>query len=235
MLKPLLIIQLGQPPQAVLDQVGQQSDWFISALSLMKSDIKIIRPDLHEDLPTPESVCAAIITGSWSMVTDLHPWSEVTAEWIRAAHQDGLPLLGVCYGHQLIAHALGGRVGDNPAGVERGIQLIEVHDEGQNDPLLKQIPKYISAWLTHQQTVLTPPKGAQVLAFSTQDRCQMIRYSDTTFSLQFHPEFTLDIMLTCLRNNKTPELLPAEINLPTWPKIILQRFYDYYCRPATSC
>lgn len=233
MLKPLAIIQLGEPPEDVLEQVGQQNEWFKKALSLPNDNVKIFRPDLDEPIPPSENFSGAIITGSWAMVTDLHPWSELTAEWIRKSHSDCLPLLGVCYGHQLITHALGGLVGDNPTGSERGLQLIELCGDYQNDPLLKHIPKNVSAWLSHQQTVLVPPLGAKVLAFSTQDSYQIIRYSDTTFSVQFHPEFSLDIMLACLRNHGSIDHLLDGNNFPTWPRFILQRFYNYYCTAPT--
>lgn len=235
MFKPLAIIQMGEPPEAILEQVGHQHTWFLAALSPDHERVKLFRPDQGELIPSPDHFSGAIITGSWAMVTDMLPWSEVTAEWIRQAHKDSLPLLGVCYGHQLITHALGGLVGNNPTGSERGLQLIELCGDYENDPLLKYMPKHISAWLSHQQTVLSPPEGAKVLAFSAQDSCQIIRYSDTTFSVQFHPEFTLDIMMACLRYNNVIEILPDGNSLPTWPNVILQRFYDYYCAVAKSC
>lgn len=229
MLKPLAIIQLGEPPEPIFKAIGQQSDWFIDALPPVHNDIKIFRPDMGEKIPSSDNFSGAILTGSWAMVTDLHPWSESTAEWIRSAHSNSLPLLGVCFGHQLIAHALGGRVGDNPTGRECGLHLIELSGDYQNDPLLKDMPKRLSAWLSHQQTILEAPQGANILAFSTQDSCQIIRYSGTTFSVQFHPEFSLDVMLACLWNNEVIDHLPDGKNLPTWPRLILQRFYNYYC------
>lgn len=67
------------------------------------------------------ALSAALLSGSWAMVTDRADWSERTAAWVRGAVADGLPLLGVCYGHQLMSYALGGNVGDNPAGWERGL------------------------------------------------------------------------------------------------------------------
>lgn len=229
MSKPLAIIQMGEPPAAVLNLVGQQSDWFIDSLSLAHVQHRIYRPDLDEPLPLPTTLSGAIISGAWEMMTDLNPWSEVIVKWIRSAHKSCLPLFGVCYGHQLIAHALGGEVGVNPGGCEQGLQLIELCGDYQNEPLLKHLPQRISAWLSHQQTVLRPPVDAKVMGFSAQDACQIIKYSDTTFSVQFHPEFSLSIMLEYLKYNEAIYLLPDSNLLPVWPKIILQRFYQYLC------
>lgn len=229
MSKPLAFIQIGEPPLAVLSRVGQQSDWFIDSLSLAHAQLIIYRPDLNEPLPLPTTFCGAIITGSWAMVTHLHSWGEAVANWIRSAHKSSLPLFGVCYGHQLIAHAPGGIVGVNPCGSEQGLQLIELCGDYQNEPLLKHIPQRISAWLSHQQTVLKVPVDAKVMGFSALDECQIIKYSDTTFSVQFHPEFSLSIMIEYLNYNEETYLLPDSNLLPVWPKTILQRFYQYSC------
>ena len=111
----ITIIETGTPPESVLARCGQTADWFLAALAKIGKKADVIRPYLGEKLPEPVSVTAAIITGSWSMVTDREEWSERIAEWIRKAMPFDIPLFGVCYGHQLMAHALGGIVGDNPA------------------------------------------------------------------------------------------------------------------------
>jgi GMP synthase (glutamine-hydrolysing) len=61
----------------------------------------------EKPLPAPDNATIAGDTGSWDMVTERLPWSEMTAAWIREAMAIEMPLFGVCYGHQLMAHALG--------------------------------------------------------------------------------------------------------------------------------
>ncbi len=78
-----------------------------------RGSVEVIDPELAP-LPEPRHFSGAILTGSHSMVTDHEPWSERTAAWIPAVMAAGTPLLGICYGHQLIAYALGGDVGPNP-------------------------------------------------------------------------------------------------------------------------
>ncbi|RYF49524.1 MAG: glutamine amidotransferase, partial [Comamonadaceae bacterium] len=80
------------------------------------AQIQVVRPSLGETLPAPHAVAGAIITGSWNMVTDREDWSELTAAWVREAFAGDVPLLGICYGHQLMAHALGGVVDYHPQG-----------------------------------------------------------------------------------------------------------------------
>ncbi|MBG6245481.1 GMP synthase [Candidatus Symbiopectobacterium sp. 'North America'] len=199
--KPLLIIQMGVPPQSIAQVVGEQSLWFSAALAVEPRELLVVRPERGERLPQPDAVAGAVISGSWSMVTDRLDWSESTAAWLREAYQAQLPLLGVCYGHQLLADVLGGTVADNPKGKEIGLQTVTLTAQGVNDPLLRDHPAHFDAYLTHQQSVLIPPPVAQVLAYSEQDGCQILRYGPHALSVQFHPEFTAAIMTQCVRNS----------------------------------
>lgn len=226
---PLAIIQLETPPQAVSARVGEQRQWFVDALELSADDYIVVRPDLGETLPDPATISAAILSGSWAMVTDHADWSERTAAWVRHAVAERLPLLGVCYGHQLMSYALGGEVGDNPKGWERGLSSLKTRAEILHDPLLASLPMQFSAWLSHRQSVLTPPPGAKVLAASAQDDCQIIRYSAQALSVQFHPEFTAAIMTACLQNSlnkdEVTDLMSASTE-PEWPRQLLRDFWQ---------
>lgn len=234
--KPLLIIQMGEPPQPIARDVGEQGDWFSAALAQQDVELIRIRPDRGETLPAVDDIAGAIISGSWAMVTDRLDWSESTADWLRAAFLAELPLFGVCYGHQLMADAFGGRVADNPKGKEVGLHAVVLASLATDDVLLPQFPSQFYAYLTHQQSVLVPPPGAQVLAHSEQEGCQIIRYSEHAFSVQFHPEFSAEVMRSCLLNN-APALRAAGYDLqqllqwdeePLWARRILLNFVQRY-------
>lgn len=234
--KPLLIIQMGEPPQPIAQAVGVQGDWFEAALAQQDVALRRVRPDRAEPLPSPETISGAVISGSWAMVTDRLAWSETTGAWLRSAFSAGLPLFGVCYGHQLMADALGGKVADNPNGKEVGLQTVTLAPQATDDALLQQFPPRFSAYLTHQQSVLAPPSGAQVLAHSAQDGCQIIRYGEHAFSVQFHPEFTADIMRSGL-SHSAAALRAAGHDVdrllqlgeePLWARRILLNFVQRY-------
>lgn len=126
------------------------------------------------------------------MVSERLPWSEAAAAWLRDAVALGLPILGVCYGHQLLAHALGGRVDYHASGREIGTVAIERLPAAADDALLAAAPARFVAHASHQQSVLELPAGAVVLARSAHDPHHAVRYAPRAWGLQFHPEFSVE-------------------------------------------
>lgn len=189
-----LIVQTGSTLPAVRARHGDFPDWFRSGVGLHRRDIDIVRAHAGERLPDPRAYAAAIVTGSPAMVSERLPWSEATAAWLRDAIAHGLPILGVCYGHQLLAHALGGRVDYHASGREIGTVGIERLAASDGDALLATAPARFVAHASHQQSVLELPDGAVVLARSAHDPHHAVRYAPRVWGLQFHPEFSVEIM-----------------------------------------
>ena len=130
-----------------------------------------------------------MITGSHDMVTDALPWIADTAAWIRRAVDAGLPLLGICFGHQLMADALGGRADYHPGGVEIGTADITRTRASAEDPLFRGLPEVFPGHVTHSQTALKLPEGATLLATGSHDPHQAFRVGSSAWGVQFHPEF----------------------------------------------
>jgi GMP synthase (glutamine-hydrolysing) len=195
----LLIVQTGTAVPEVRRRCGDFAAWFRRGLGLSAHQVRCVRVDRGAQLPPPRSVAGAVITGSGAMVTDRLDWSERTAEWLRRAVDADVPLLGVCYGHQLLAHALGGKVGYNPRGREMGTVHIERLTAAADDALLGAVPRAFEAQATHLQTVLQPPRDAAVLARSALDDCQALRVAPRAWGLQFHPEFGVRQMRAYIR------------------------------------
>ncbi|MFC4763406.1 glutamine amidotransferase [Dyella koreensis] len=193
-MKPVLIIRTGRAPDPIRKRHGDFPHWFRLGAQLVPEKIRIIDVQAGESLPSPGEVAGALITGSAAMVTERADWSERTAGWIRDAMDVDLPMFGVCYGHQLMAHALGGRVDYLPGGREIGTVSIEVLQQAQHDPLAAALPGQFRAHTTHEQSVMEVPKGATVLASSARDPNHLLRYGKHAVSVQFHPEFNADVM-----------------------------------------
>ncbi|MEP6899723.1 MAG: glutamine amidotransferase [Rhodanobacter sp.] len=193
-MKPILIIRTGRAPDAIRARHGDFPHWFRLGAKLPLGQLRVVDVAAGESLPPPQEVAGAMITGSASMVTERLAWSERTAGWIRNAMDVELPLFGVCYGHQLMTHALGGRVDYLPGGREIGTQSIELSRQHAHDPLLSTLPATFRAHTTHEQSVLEPPGNTVVLARSARDPHQLLRYGPQAVSAQFHPEFNADVM-----------------------------------------
>lgn len=249
-MKQLLLIQTGEAPEPIYARLGGFAEWFRAAMELAPEQLRIVRVDQGERLPAIDGVAGAVITGSGAMVTDRECWSEDTAAWLRDAMDIELPLFGVCYGHQLLALALGGEVGWLPGGREIGTQniacdpsqvsgreigtqtgsLVDAIDDG--DPLCGALPVRFPAHTTHRQSVLTPPRGARVLARSDLDPHQILRYGARAISTQFHPEFTARTMRAYLDaredvlqgEDSDVETLRREVRATTDAQALLARF-----------
>lgn len=240
--RSLLLIQAGTPPEDIRSITGDLPQWFLAAMGMPADSVKVVRVFEDQPLPKPGAYPAAVITSSWSMVTDRLAWSEATAAWIRESVALGTPILGVCYGHQLMAHALGGKVDYLPSRREMGCLDIERLPAGSSDPWLAGIPTRFKAHLTHMQTVVSLPNGAQALASSAQDPHQIVRYSPTAVSVQFHPEFTSAIQTACINaragvlrsEGRDPVAMLSALAATPAPLALLQRFVETYAAAATN-
>ena len=199
-MKPLLIIRTGRAPEVISARHGDFPRWFRLGLRLPAPQVQVIDVEQGDRLPDPGECAGAVITGSASMVTERLPWSERTAGWIRDAMDADLPLLGVCYGHQLMSHALGGRVDYLPGGREMGtMSLATAAEHAGNDPLGSLLPDRFHAHTTHEQSVTELPPGAVALARSERDPHHLVRYGKHAISTQFHPEFSAEVMRAYIR------------------------------------
>lgn len=186
-------------------------------------------------LPGPRDADAFVITGSASSVTERLPWMLRTEGLARSIVNAGTPLLGICFGHQLIAQALGGEVRKNPSGREIGtVRLYRVTD----DPLLSGLPRAFDVHATHVDAVTRLPRGARVLARTDLDRVAAFAIGSSTRAVQFHPEFDADVMRGYLRARPSilsgegldPDALIAQVHCGTRGRDILRNFARWATR-----
>jgi GMP synthase (glutamine-hydrolysing) len=164
-------------------------------------------------LPALSEVSAAVVTGSASMVTEREPWSERTGLWLRDAVAAELPVLGICYGHQLLAQTFGGEVADNPRGRNIGTIDVRLTEEGRQDALFGGFEDVLHMPVSHLQAVTRLPEGARRLAVTERDDNHAFALSAYAWGVQFHPEFDAQIVRGYIDARK-PEIeaegLPAE-------------------------
>lgn len=190
MVKKILIMKTGSTLPSLLAKNEDFEDWFINGSGQEASKFTVCSIHLQEQLPALREISAIIITGSPAYLTDLEPWNETGADYIRMAHASDIPMLGVCYGHQLIAWAFGGKVGFHPQGREIGTVAIRKTADSDSDRLFRQLPREFCAQASHLQSVIDLPVEAVLLAANDFDPNHAFRLGKSTWSVQFHPEFT---------------------------------------------
>jgi GMP synthase (glutamine-hydrolysing) len=193
-MKKLLIIKLGTTYPSIRKKLGDFDDMVIAGAGLSRQDVSVYSVYEGQELPGLNGIYAAVITGSHAMVTDRASWSIYVGEWIRDTAFGKVPLLAICYAHQLMAQALGGDAGYHPGGLELGSADIELTREGMADPLLGVLPARFSGHAAHAQTVTALPAGARVLAHNSFEAHHAVAYGPGAWGLQFHPEFTAGVV-----------------------------------------
>lgn len=188
-MKRLLLLKFGPTDPRFIQKHGDFEDLFIKVLGVDASDIEIQDPSMGESLPEPAEYKGILLMGSHSNVPDAHPWIETASEWIRRSHETKIPILGVCFGHQLLNHALGGVSGKNPNGSEFGTVPITTTEAARTNPLYSAMPSTFRAQVSHAQCALELPKGAVHLASSEKDPHQSFHMPPASWGVQFHPEF----------------------------------------------
>jgi GMP synthase (glutamine-hydrolysing) len=236
-MKSLVIFKVGETFSDLSRQIGDFDEWIVNGVGSIPIPVAVIDPRMDAQLPANADVAGAIVTGSHSMVTDREPWSESLAAWLRSAVSDNIPVLGICYGHQLLAHALGGEVAHHPGGMEIGTVPVRLNESAKSDALFGGMPQEFAAQVVHRQSVRRLPEGAVLLGGNTFEPHHAFRVGDTAWGIQFHPEFSTTAMsgyieevaknpkkadLKSLQEKVTPTDQAASV-LPRFANLVVQR------------
>jgi GMP synthase (glutamine-hydrolysing) len=191
-MKELLVVVTGEPAEPVARTHGDFVTIIGRALGQrVEMTLRIVDARRESLEGAARGADALLITGSAAHVHEREPWVLLAERWLAREVSGGRPALGLCFGHQLLASALGGDVTSNPRGREMGtVSLERIAD----DPLLAGVPERFEANACHLDTVAKLPDGAEALARSTLDEHQCVRFRELCYGVQFHPEFDGAIM-----------------------------------------
>ena len=191
---PFAILKTGSTVAPLVPQRGDFEDWFRAGLGASEAEAPLHAVHLGDALPPLRAGAGVVVTGSPVMVTDGEPWSLAVEAWLRDAVAVGVRVLGVCYGHQLLARALGGEAADHGASSEVGTVEVELTELGRADPLFDGLPATLVVQESHRQVVSRLPPGAELLAGNAHDPHQAFRVGHHAWGVQFHPEFDAGIV-----------------------------------------
>lgn len=225
-----LILKTGSTMKDFCVNYGDFEDWMIRYMEVMRQYVKVVDVQ-KEQLPDNYDFDGILVSGAHEMVTDGYEWSENTAKWLRKAVEKEVPIIGVCYGHQLLAHAMGGVVGNHPKGPEIGTVDITLTDEAKKDPIFKSLSKTFSVHVSHTQSVLTLPEGAVLLASNDYEPHHAFRLGKNAWGVQFHPEYDTIISREYVLSQKEKvvnlESTLCSISETIVANTILSKFVEY--------
>lgn len=185
----MLILRTGSTAVEVQRLHGDFDRWFTDALAQEEASFEV-RDLVRGDPCEPDGHDGIIVTGSTSSAFHPEGWMEPLVEFLRRAEVTGVPLLGVCFGSQILAQARGGMVGVNPAGWEIGGVTIDLTPAGMDDPIFDGIPSRFRSLATHEDRIETLPPGAVLLAGNACTPVQAFRIGGALWGVQFHPELS---------------------------------------------
>jgi len=182
------ILEADHVAARYLPIAGDYWDMFATMVAEADPDATVVRCDVRNgEVPARPDDCEAwLCTGSSASVFDDEPWIHDLAGFVRDAHDAQVPFVGICFGHQLLAHALGGRT-QRAEGWGVGALSMELLGPTPSwvDPV---IPSPTLLYSHQDQVTLLPPDG-QVLARAAHCPIAMLTVGETMLGLQAHPEF----------------------------------------------
>lgn len=188
---------------------GDYSDMFRGLLASAMPQLELVSYDVCGGaVPDPSRHHAWLITGSARSVFDDDPWIEQLLDFIRGVHSGDQRMVGVCFGHQAIAHALGGTAARSEQGWGVGVHPVDVVVKR---PWMQPPADQLRLVMSHQDQVLALPPQATVLAQTEHCEVAMLEVDGRLLGIQGHPEYSNEYAAALLetRTDRIPQDLVA--------------------------
>lgn len=201
------LLQCDDVTEALRPQFGTYPDMFSRLLLGIAPDIQLITYNaLNGELPQNINECDGYITtGSQFSVNDNEHWIEELQNFIRRLAQHNKKFVGICFGHQLLVKALGGKVEKSERGWGIGVSFNRIQ---RQKPWMRPSQGSLDLLVSHQDQVIELPHDVEVLASSHFCPNYMLQYGDYMMSIQGHPEFSKEYVNALIERRRN--LIPAE-------------------------
>ena len=215
------ILLVGRASEDLVDEYGTYAEMLIALINTEEQVFEFKTFNILDDeFPKDHLECDGwIVTGSPHGVYEDHSWIPTVSQLINNVYEANLPIFGVCFGHQLIAQALGGHVEKSEKGWGLGLHTYQVNNKPN---YMSNLSEEVTLNICHQDQVLRPPQGATVYAKS--EFCENAGFyiKDKVLTMQAHPEFLVDFtkaLLAARRDVTIPKEFvdPALVGLKNNP------------------
>ena len=215
------ILLVGRASEDLVDEYGTYAEMLIALINTEEQVFEFKTFNILDDeFPKDYLECDGwIVTGSPHGVYEDHSWIPTVSQLINNVYEANLPIFGVCFGHQLIAQALGGHVEKSEKGWGLGLHTYQVNNKPD---YMSNLSEEVTLNICHQDQVLRSPQGATVYAKS--EFCENAGFyiKDKVLTMQAHPEFLVDFtkaLLAARRDVTIPKEFvdPALVGLKNNP------------------
>jgi GMP synthase (glutamine-hydrolysing) len=209
-MKNIVILSCGPGLPEIVKEYGHSSDWIPSIINNSKVNF-VIKKVYDNDFEIDVKPDAFILTGSKYSVYDNSPWIEKLKNYVKQLIDNNNYILGICFGHQILADCLGGEVKKNKLGWELGSYKIHLSDKGLENKLFYSFCSEEIVYESHQDTVLNLPPEIDILASSEKSN-QSFSYNNKIYGVQFHPEFSKEV-IRMLMDLRIARGVPVDSNI----------------------
>lgn len=233
----LTVIQTGDVPESLRDEFGPYPPMFARMFERVGAhfDYDIVRVSDGEPFPDPAALEAILLPGSAAGVYDDHlPWLAPLRQFIRDAYASKTPMVGICFGHQIMADALGGDVRKSEKGWGLGRHSYGLRGR---PPFMAGAATALNVACSHQDQVITPPAEAEViLASDFTPNAGLFYGNGAALSFQPHPEFDdrYTQALAEMRRGKAPDAVVddavASLQRPSQSGVVAAAIAEFLAR-----
>ena len=191
-MKDVLIIDCGPSLSDVSKHYGVAPEWIMESLKNKGCNFTWVKPYVGDKIQS-NNADAWIITGSPCSVYNCEAWMVNLEEEMKNIQSSQIPVLGICFGHQLIAKSFGGKVELNPNGWELGAYPVQFTAAGKKSQLFSGMEENAIVYESHQDSVTVLPENAIELARNNKGN-QAFMIHDNFYGVQLHPEFSWEVI-----------------------------------------
>jgi GMP synthase (glutamine-hydrolysing) len=224
--KEILIIDCGPSLSDVTKHYGVAPEWIMESLKNKGCNFTLVKPYVGENVQI-SNADAWIITGSPRSVYDADDWMVVIERELKNIQSSKIPVLGICFGHQLLAKCFGGIVELNPKGWELGAYPVQFTDAGKKSQIFSGMDDNAIVYESHQDSVIVLPEMAIELARNNKGN-QAFKIHDNFYGVQFHPEFSWEVIKMYVSKRSATGVTVDDPSIPesTQGELVLFNFID---------